>query len=141
MFRLINDITKTLFIILLLFNIGCSQETAKEDISCKQAWDLIQKYKADSNFVIIDFRPKEKYDYAHIDGAIYYDVFLPDVDGWIQSQDTSKTYLIYCTIGHRSRIGLNKMKELNFQNLYHIHEGLRKWQAEGFEVVSEKKTE
>lgn len=141
MFRLLNIFTKTLFIILIFFNIGCTQETVEEDISCKQAWDLIQKHKADSNFVIIDFRPKVKYDYAHIEGAIYYDVFLPDVDEWIQSQDTSKTYLIYCTIGHRSRIGLKKMKDLNFQNLYHLHEGLRKWQEEGFEAVSEAKTE
>jgi len=50
----------------------------------------------------------------HIEGAIYHDVFAADIDEWLQSLDKTKTYLIYCTIGHRSGIAFNKMKEMGF---------------------------
>lgn len=113
---------------------SCSEEKPKENISCEQASVILQKYKNDGNFVIIDFRPLEKFKTAHIAGAIYYDVFLPEVDRWLDKLDKSKTYFIYCTIGHRSSIALGKMKKLNFKKVYHLFEGIRKWQELGYKV-------
>jgi len=108
----------------------------KEDVTCKQAYELIEKHKSDSNFVIIDFRPQEKYNAAHIKNALYLDVFSEYADKWLSILDKDKTYLIYCTIGHRSKIALKKMKDLDFKNLYHLFEGLTIWEKEGYEIIS-----
>ena len=108
----------------------------KEDITCKQAYELIEKHKSDSNFVIIDFRPQEKYDAAHIQNALYLDVFSENADKWLSILDKEKTYLIYCTIGHRSKIALKKMKDLDFKYLYHLYEGLATWEKEGYEIIA-----
>ena len=115
---------------------ACAEEPRKEDISCKQAWELIQKHKADTNFVIVDFRPKEIFDEAHIEDAIYFDVFDKGIDEWLKGLDKNRTYLIYCTIGFRSGIGLEKMKKLGFKNIYHMYQGLERWQEEGYKTLA-----
>ena len=108
------------------------------NISCEQALALIKAHEGDTNFVIIDFRPKEKYEKSHLENATYYDVFSDGVDGWLDSLDKNKTYLIYCTIGHRSGIALAKMRDKGFENVYHMNEGLRLWQARGYKTLGNK---
>ena len=90
---------------------SCTEKTNKEDLSSQQAYDLIQSHKNDSSFVIIDFRPVEKFNTAHIENAIYYDVFSDSVDIWLNTLNKGNTYLIYCTIGHRSGIAFEKIRE------------------------------
>jgi len=108
----------------------------KEDVTCKQAFELIQKHESDSNFVIIDFRPEEKYNAAHIKNALFLDVFSEKADKWLSILDKDKTYLIYCTIGHRSKIALKKMKNLEFKNVYHLYEGLTTWKQKRYETIT-----
>lgn len=113
-------------------------EEIKENITCKQAYELIEKHKGDKNFVIIDFRPIEKYRDAYLENAVFYDIFLEDADGWLDKLDRKKTYLIYCTIGKRSGIALEKMKEMGFENVYHMYEGVRVWKEKGYKTLSIK---
>jgi rhodanese-related sulfurtransferase len=109
-----------------------------ENISCEQAREVIQDRRRDPNFVILDFRTKEMFEAAHIEGAVVHDVFSPDIDAWLESQDKNKVYLIYCTLGHRSGIALEKMKEMAFVNILHMHEGISRWRQLGYETVSGK---
>ncbi len=106
-----------------------------QNVSCQQARDLIRGHQGDSNFVILDFRTKEMFDQAHIEGAIVHDAFSPDIDTWLESLDKNKVYLIYCTLGHRSGIALDKMKGMKFKNILHMHEGLAQWKKLGYETV------
>lgn len=134
---------KLFLMIILIIIVFCaalnSQETKqKEDVTCKQAYELIKKHESDSNFVIIDFRPEKKYNEAHIKNALFLDVFSENADKWLIILDKEKTYLIYCTIGHRSKIALKKMKNLNFKNLYHLYEGLTTWEKEGYEIIAKQ---
>lgn len=110
----------------------------KEDVTCKQAYELIQKHESDSNFVIIDFRPEKKYNAAHIENALFLDVFSENADRWLSILDKNKIYLIYCTIGHRSSIALKKMKDLDFKNIYHLYEGLGAWEKGGYEIIAKE---
>jgi pimeloyl-ACP methyl ester carboxylesterase/rhodanese-related sulfurtransferase len=107
-----------------------------QDVSCEQAHRIIQEHKGNPNLVILDFRTKEMFDEAHIEGAVVHDVFLPDIDVWLESLDKNKVYLIYCTVGHRSGIALNKIKELKFGHILHMAEGLTQWKKSGYETVS-----
>ena len=107
--------------------------TGIKDVTCQQALEIIQKHHQDKNFVIIDFRTEEMFAQSHINGAICYDVFSKDIDDWLKTLDKNKSYLIYCTIGHRSGIALAKMKEMGFVNILHMHEGLGRWKTLGYE--------
>jgi len=132
-------ISKVILIIFVFCSVLNSQDVKqKEDVTCKQAYELIEKHKSDSNFVIIDFRPETKYNKAHIKNALFLDVFSENADKWLSILDKEKIYLIYCTIGHRSKIALKKMKNLNFKNLYHLYEGLTTWEKEGYKIITMK---
>jgi len=138
--RVINNsfkkIAVVLFCLVIITPVCFSQEKEKEDISCKEVYELIQKNRTNTNFVIIDFRPEEKYEKIHLENAIYYDVFLDDIDEWLKKLDKSKTYLIYCSVGYRSGIALKKMKALNFKNVYHLYEGIFEYQKQGYKVIT-----
>ena len=115
-----------------------SAQANQEDfqISCEKALDLISQNRGKKDFVIIDFRPEHMYVDSHIEGAVFYDVFSPAVDEWLNSLDKSKTYLIYCTIGHRSGIAFSKMKEMGFERVFHMNRGITKWKEMGYKTVS-----
>lgn len=110
--------------------------TGIKNISCQKARDIIQEHQRDPSFVILDFRTKEMFDQSHIRGAIYHDVFLKDIDDWLKPLDKAKTYLIYCTAGHRSGIALAKMKDMGFVKILHMNEGISLWKQLGYETVS-----
>ncbi len=121
--------------LLTVLNFSMAQNTNTENITCQQAYDLIQKHSNDTNFIIIDLRPENMYNEEHIENSIYYDVFSEEFDSWVSKLDKGKVYLLYCTIGHRSGIALDKMKQMGFRNLYHLYEGIREWKKQGFITV------
>ncbi|OGU61370.1 MAG: hypothetical protein A2V66_15925 [Ignavibacteria bacterium RBG_13_36_8] len=128
-------ITLTICIIITAFNIAISQNIVSKDLSCKEAFELIQEHRGDPNFVIIDLRPEKMYNEEHIENAIFFDVFSDQFDGWANSLDKDKVYLLYCTIGQRSKMGLEKMKSIGFKNLYHMYEGIRVWKSQGYQTI------
>ena len=119
---------KSLLIIvsLILYTLSAFSQN-KENICCPKALNLIDKYKGNKNFIIIDFRPEELFVKSHLDGAIFHDIFSGDIDNWIKKLDKSKIYLIYCSKGYRSRLALEKMKKYKFLKIYHLNEGINKW--------------
>ena len=110
--------------------------TGIKDVYCPEALKVIQEHHQDQNFVIIDFRTAEMFAQSHIRGAICHDVFSKDIDDWLKTLDKKKSYLIYCTVGHRSGIAMAKMKETGFANILHMPEGLSRWKSLGYEIVS-----
>lgn len=112
-----------------------TQNNDGENITCEQAYDLIQKFQGDTNFIIIDLRPRNMFYEGHIENSIYYDVFSENFDNWVSQLNKDKTYLLYCNAGYRSAIALDKMKQMGFKNLYHMFEGLQEWKKQGFLTV------
>ena len=134
------SIKHLLYVVLIFLTLIDCQHVKKikqnENIICKEAYTLIQKYKSDKDFVIVDFRPEKKYNKAHIKNAIFFDVFSNKIDVWLDSLNRQKTYLIYCTRGNRSSIALNKMKKMGFKNVYHMFQGINSWKKNGYAVIS-----
>ena len=72
------------------------------------------------------------YQEEHIENSIYCDVFSAEFDGWVNGLNKDKIYLLYCNAGKRSKVALEKMKEIGFKNLYHLYEGIRIWKSQGY---------
>lgn len=108
-----------------------SQTQLFEAVTPKEASTLIQKNKANPEFVILDVRTPKEFTSGHIEDAInldyYSKIFLDDLDRLAKT----KTYLVYCRSGSRSGKTFNFMKELRFQKVYHMVGGIVRWQAEG----------
>jgi rhodanese-related sulfurtransferase len=115
-----------------------AQTRLKEDINCKKAMKLIQKHRQDTNFVILDVRTPEEFKNGHIEKAIIIDYKSSDFQDKISMLDKKKTYLVYCKGGGRSTKSIEVMKNLNFNNLYHLFEGMETWAKGGYKTVIDK---
>ncbi len=124
-----------IILLLVVFNCKITQKKQPENITCKQAFELIQEHRNDSNFIILDLRTDNMYNEEHIENSICYDVFSENFDEWVNQFDRNKVYLLYCNVGHRSGIALNKMKELGFRNLYHLFKGIQEWKKQGYPTI------
>ena len=125
----------SLVLIVVTINITKAQNDVIKGVTCHEAFELIQLHLDDPNFVIIDLRPEKMYMDEHIQDAIYYDVFSKQFDAWANNLDKNKTYLLYCTIGKRSKIAFDKMKSMGFKHLYHMSEGIKTWAGGSYKTV------
>ena len=126
-----------LIVTLCLYAAPRAEESADTAlVTCAEAFELIQAHEGDTNFVIIDFRPVEKYKNAYMENAVFFDVFSDSVDAWLESLDKNKIYLIYCTVGHRTGIAFEKMRAMGFWEVYHMYEGISVWKAQGYKTLS-----
>jgi thioredoxin 1 len=113
----------------------CAQNEMKENVTCKEALELINKYSLDTAFVLLDVRTPEEYNEGHIKNAVLIDFKAADFKDKISKLDRSKTYLVYCKRGGRSAETMKLMKELGFKNLYHLYEGILVWIEKGNQIV------
>lgn len=112
-----------------------AQDSESENLTCPEAFAIIQKLKNDTNFIILDLRTQAMYDEEHIENAIVRDVFSGGFDTWVSKLNKEKIYLLYCTRGHRSSIALEKMRQMGFKNLYHLYQGIIEWKKQGFQTI------
>ena len=124
-----------LICVVVSFNVTESQNLITKDVTCHEAFEIIQLHLDDPDFVIIDLRPENMYNDEHIAGAIYFDVFSDQFESWINKMDRDKTYLLYCSIGKRSKMGFDKMKSMGFEHLYNMDKGIKAWKSEGYKTV------
>lgn len=106
-----------------------------ENVTPQEAFALIQDNQDNPGFIIIDVRTPEEFAEAHIENAINIDFYAEAFRDELDQLDKNKTYLIYCRSGIRSGNALDIMTELNFREVYHISDGITKWQAAGLPVV------
>lgn len=96
-------------------------------ISPENAYNLIKKYKDDSNLVILDIRPKEEFEAEHIPGAMNLDYNGHQFRKKVEKVDKKKNYIIYCKSGVRGEYFMDIMKELGFNRVYNILGGFVAW--------------
>jgi len=102
-----------------------------KDITPQEAYGLIQKNKNNRNFVILDVRTPAEFRGGHIAGAINIDYHAPTFKEELNGLEKTKVYLLYCRTAKRSRAALEMMRELGFQEVYHMLGGIVRWQEEG----------
>jgi DNA-binding FrmR family transcriptional regulator/rhodanese-related sulfurtransferase len=103
--------------------------TTYNSITPQETKKLITK---ELDLVIVDVRTEKEFLYeGRLDGAILIDFEKPRIfKREIQKLDRSKTYLIYCAVGHVSKEACLEMIELGFENIYEMMGGLKSWQQD-----------
>ena len=121
--------SKSFFILMLsiLGFIGCNAQKGSS-IDSKEAYGLI---KADSNIAILDVRTAKEFADGHVAGAVNIDVNQTDFAQKIDELDRSKTYIVYCRLGRRSRKAVGIMAAKGFKNLYNVSDGFVGWNKNG----------
>ena len=121
--------SKSLFILMLsiLGFIGCTAQNGSS-IDSKEAYRLI---KADANIAILDVRTAKEFAEGHVAGAVNIDVNQTNFAQKIDELDRSKTYIVYCRLGIRSRKAVGIMSAKGFKNLYNVSDGFAGWSKNG----------
>lgn len=141
--RLITWVLPGLLFIWIILGSGCNTDElilstgqAIENITAKEAFDLIEDRKDDVDFVILDVRTPGEFSEGHIENAINLDYNSETFEAELDQLDKGKTYLMHCKSGGRSAKALTIMEELDFLEVYHLADGIDGWKDEGFPVVS-----
>jgi rhodanese-related sulfurtransferase len=110
-------------------------DAAVTELSSQQAYSLVLKDGGNPDFVVLDVRTPAEFGDGHIKSAINVDVQSPGFRADIGKMSASKTYLVYCRSGNRSRQAVVIMRELGFSHIYHLTKGLTEWSSENLPLV------
>ncbi len=120
-----------------MYALGKKEEIQlSKDIFPSEAWELISKNKKGDDLVIIDVSTPQEYKDLHLDGAINVNLFSRFFKTRLDVMDKSRTYVIYCKMGGRSKIAKKLMQRLGFRKVYNIVGGTLLWKEEGLPFAS-----
>ncbi|MDH3344830.1 MAG: rhodanese-like domain-containing protein, partial [Desulfobacteraceae bacterium] len=85
---------------------------------------------------IIDVSTPQEYKDLHLDGAINVNLFSRFFKTRLDVMDKSRTYVIYCKMGGRSKIAKKLMQRLGFRKVYNIVGGTLLWKEEELPFAS-----
>ena len=86
---------------------------------------------------VLDVRPREQYDEAHIPGAVSVPLSELGSDNSVLPSDLDAPILSVCQRGNASLSGLLFLKSLGYRNVRSISGGTLAWREKGFETDSE----
>lgn len=87
-----------------------------------------QRLMKKKNAVLLDVRTSEEYKEGHIAGSQQMDVLqADDFKARVATLDKSKTYLLYCRSGKRSKDAMAILQGSGFNKLYDLEGGFTAW--------------
>lgn len=108
---------------------------AMKNIGAPQAYVLIDEQKDNPDFVILDIRTPREYSGGHIENSVNIDYTSGAFSDEVGKLDKSKTYLVYCRSGRRSRGATAIMSEMGFVSVINMQGGILSWQSSGHPVT------
>ena len=93
------------------------------------------KIMQENSPAIIDIRTAKEYSSEHIAGAVNIDFNKSSFSDRLSTLDKSRTYLIHCRSGSRSKRSLKTFKKLGFENIIHLDGGINAWKKAGGATV------
>ncbi|MHA6247207.1 rhodanese-like domain-containing protein [Pontibacter sp. CAU 1760] len=84
--------------------------------------------------VVLDVRTPGEFASGHLQNATLVDISAVDFSQRLQALDKSKTYLVYCAVGGRSRQAAQQMQQLGFKQVYDATEGFSSLKSAGVPV-------
>jgi rhodanese-related sulfurtransferase len=116
-------------------NVRESETQIIEDITPREAFNLIRANKNNPDFVILDVRTPGEFSPERLENAINLDYRSNTFINDLETLARNKVYLIYCRSGRRSGSALNIMQGLNFTEVYNMLGGIYEWKAEGLPTI------
>jgi len=107
-----------------------------KDIFPSEAWELISKNGKGDDLVIIDVSTPQEYKDLHLNGAINMNLISRFFKTRLDVMNKSRTYVVYCKVGGRSKIAQKLMQQLGFRTVYNIVGGTLLWEEEGLPFAS-----
>ncbi len=107
-----------------------------ENLTVKQAYELIRDSEGDSSFVLIDVRTPAEYEVEHIDHARLLNFRSENFEKEVKQLPKDKQYLLYCRTGHRSGMAKEVFKTFGLK-VQHIIGGITEWKKQGLPVTNE----
>src|SRR4030042_3538646 len=90
------------------------------NVSAGDADQLIKENTDSGNIVILDVRTPQEYQSGHLENAKNIDYSSQNFKDEVGNLDRTKTYVVYCRSGNRSREASKIMKDLGFANIYNL---------------------
>jgi len=87
----------------------------------------VDKYKNNSNYIIVDSRDKKAYEENHVEGSV--NIPSPDLRTRYTELDKDKNIIIYCNSGARSSLGASILKSKGFENIWNLGGGIKSYIA------------
>ena len=103
--------------------------------------DSLESNLYNNNYIILDTRENDEYSVSHIPGALRFGYDKPHYE-LIADADTSKTIILYCSIGVRSENISKTLQEKGFNNVFNLYGGVFLWadQFRPLENLEDEKT-
>ena len=120
------------WILLIVGMFACKNTTVqhqnKESITLRlDKSTFTEKLKTIDNAEIIDIRTPEEYQAGAIEGALNIDFYNDNFEKELSLLDKEQATFIYCQSGGRSGKALQKMRAMNFKEVYELKSGYRSW--------------
>ena len=87
------------------------------------------------NIQLIDVRTVEEHKSGYIDASLNIDFYKSSFINSLNVLDKSKTTVVYCKSGNRSRKSALIMKSLGFKSVYNLKEGMNGWLSNRYEII------
>ncbi len=107
-----------------------------KDIFPTEAWELISKNREGDDLVIIDVSTPQEYKDLHLEEAINMNLISRFFKTRLDVMNKSRTYVLYCKVGGRSKIAQKLMQQLGFRTVYNVVGGTLLWEEEGLPFAS-----
>lgn len=92
-----------------------------KEISYKKLKEISNK---NSTVILLDVRSKQEYEEGHLESAINIPVFELENKANNILKDKTKTIIVYCASGSRSRRAKEILEEMGYKDIYNLKNGL-----------------
>ena len=122
--------SSTAIALIIVFG-ACQYATETSDLEPKK---FKEKMEQQPDAVTLDVRTPGEFHAGHLPGALNIDFEDESFSTEIGKFDPSKTYLLYCQSGRRTRGAAEIMKQNGFQKIFEMKGGFPDWEKEGYPV-------
>jgi rhodanese-related sulfurtransferase len=78
-------------------------------------------------YILLDIRTLEEYENGNIEGSKLVEYNGGNMDVFFANISKNQKYLVYCAVGKRSKVAMERMKELGFHHVLELDKGLEEW--------------
>ena len=104
-----------------LFTGNCHNLSAKEALAWLHEHPETQ---------VLDVRSASEFTRGALPGAVNISLGDESFDSKVAAIDKTKPVLVYCAGGYRSRKAVERLKQLGFENIQHLHRGYMSWKPD-----------